>query len=270
LPEPLLILTPTLGESADLAETVRSVEALSLSVLHVLVCPESRANDLRERFPRCRTVTELSTARGLYAAINRALSVIDGWSWFTCINDDDRLAAGFVACATAHCHPDRAYSIGYGNVRLIGERGQPLGPLARERSPGRFQRLWRSGIVPLMPQGTTISRRVIERLGCFDEQYRRCADLDFWVRASTTGIPFRYYDVHVADFRLRRGQLSADVPAVEHETQAILTPLGPPTRGWERAWTRTRYRLENLPTFAERMVRTGHVRTSHLYQRAPQ
>lgn len=265
MPQPLLVLTPTLGESADLAETVRSVEAVALSVLHVLVCPESRADDLRERFPRCRTVTELSTARGLYSALNRALSVIDGWSWFTCINDDDRLADGFAPYARAHCRPELVDCIGYGNVRLIGEGGQPLGPLARERDPGRFQLLWRSGIVPLMQQGTAISRHVIERLGCFDDRYRLCADLDLWVRASTSGIPFRHYDAHVADFRLRRGQLSADAAAVARETHTVLAPLGPATMGWERQWTRTRYRLENLPAFAERVLRTGHVRTSRLY-----
>ena len=265
MPEPLLVLTPTLGESSDLAETVRSVEALSLAVLHVLVCPERRAGELRARYPRCRTVTELSTAHGLYAALNRALSVVDGWSWFTCINDDDRLAPGFAVAAAAHCRAELADCIGYGNVRLIGERGQPLGPLARERDPRRFQRLWRSGIVPLMQQGATISRRVIERLGSFDERYRLCADLDLWVRASMTGVPFRHYDQHVADFRLRRGQLSANAPAVALETQAVLAPLGPPTHGWERWWTRTRYRLENLPAFAERVARTGHLRTSRLY-----
>jgi hypothetical protein len=45
----------------------------------------------------------------------------------------------------------------------------------------------------------------------------------------------------------------------------VLAPLGPPTTGWERWRTRTRYRLENLPAFAERLLRTGHVRTARLY-----
>ena len=262
---PLLVLTATLGESGDLAETVRSVQALSLNATHVLVCPGTRVAELSDRFPRCRIVAELSTSQGLYPALNRALSVVPDWNWVTCINDDDRLAGGFEVCVAAHCHAGQEECIAYGRVRLMGEGGRPLGPLACERDPRRFPRLWRSGIVPLMQQGTTISRRVIERLGGFDERYRLCADLDLWVRAVASGVSFRHYDAHVADFRLRRGQLSANASAVAAETRSVLSALGPETRGWERWAVRTRYRLENLPVFAERLLRTGHVRASRLY-----
>ena len=48
----LLVLTPTLGTSPYLDETVRSIERLEWPIEHVLVCPVGKIAELARRFPR--------------------------------------------------------------------------------------------------------------------------------------------------------------------------------------------------------------------------
>ncbi len=262
---PLLVVTPTLGTSPYLGEAVRSVQAAGVPARHLLVCPEAQCASLRERFPDCTVIGERGASAGPYAALNRGLAAGGDWRWFTVINDDDRAGRGLTRLIADDSHAAEAEEIVYGDLGLIGERGEVYGPLAVERNPRRFGGLWRSGIVPMMQPGTLVGRRVLERLGGFDERYRLSADLDFWVRAFTSGVPFRYRRAHVADFRLRRGQLSANTAAVAGETDAIVAGFGPPTTGAARLAIRTAFRVRNAGRFAERLVRTGHVRAARLY-----
>jgi glycosyltransferase involved in cell wall biosynthesis len=258
-----LLVIPTLGESAYLAETVASALALGPAWQVILVCPSARAADLRRSFPTCQVVAE--SGPGLYGAINDGLRAAgEEWSWCSYLNDDDTvsLAAGNI--------PTGQVDIIYGQVDYIDETGRRLGAFPVEPSVRRLPRLLAAGVPALTPQGTLISRRAYEELGGFDAQLRFCGDFDFWLRASQRGLKFVHRPERVGAFRLRAGQLSAQRAAVAIELTGVCKKHG---GGWPwflLAAARLGFKLRHLPLIIERRRLTGHWRSRNLFGgRAP-
>lgn len=260
----LLIVTPTLGESAFLEETMASVAALGLPVTHVLSTPLARVAALQERYPSATVVPDAGRSGGIYGALNAALAAAPaGWNWFTYINDDDKLLPGFAGVVRRHLASPDPEPVIYGNVEQIDETGRHIGMVTVERNPRWIPALLQEGISPVMQQGMLFRRDWVSRLGGFDLRYRLCADLDFWLRARATGAKFRYYPVRVAQFRLRNGQLSADTDCTILEQDTIVRRHFPEQLpAWRRHVACWRYRLHNLPRYLHRIRHHG-ARTSY-------
>jgi GT2 family glycosyltransferase len=138
-----------------------------------------------------------------------------------------------------------------------------------EANPRWFPALLQQGISPLMQQGMMFRRDCVENLGGFDPAYRLCADLDFWLRASTRGFRFRHHSATVACFRLRRGQLSGDTNLTEREQRQIVQRALPsPLSAWRCRLARWRYRIGNLPLYLERIRRHGFLTSYQMLQQA--
>jgi GT2 family glycosyltransferase len=260
----LLIVTPTLGESAFLDETMESVASLGLPVVHVLSTPQARVAALQERYPHAQVVPDAGRSGGIYGALNASLaSAPAGWEWFSYINDDDRLLPGFGHVVRRHLASADPEPVLYGDVELIDETGRNIGTVTVEPNPRWIPALLQEGISPVMQQGMLFHRDCVARLGGFDTRYRLCADLDFWLRARAAGERFRYYPVRVAQFRLRQGQLSGNTGCTILEQDSIVRRYFPEQLpAWRRHVACWRYRLHNLPRYLQRIRRHG-VRTSY-------
>jgi len=120
----LLVVTPTLGVSTYLEDTVRGVTSLQIPFVHVLSCPGPMVAKLQARFPHAIVVADAGKEAGLYGAINIALRAAgEDWQWFTYINDDDELGPGFSEVAQRHFAKENPEPVVYGNVRVIDESG---------------------------------------------------------------------------------------------------------------------------------------------------
>lgn len=257
----VLVVTPTLGQSAWLAETVASVAGLPIACRHVLVCPAAVRAELEKRFPQVQVVTE--PGGGMYAAINAGLAAATGeWDAFTYINDDDLLLPGFAAHARALEHAGTKPMIAYGNVKLIDGRGRRMGAIPVSQLPSMNRALYAQRIEPVYQHGTLVTRAALGALRGFDETFRYCGDSEFLARACISGVPFRRTGGRaVAAFRLRTGQLTKNRAAMVAERAAVDVKLGligsqPRLRRW---LARLAFRTENLPVYAERVLRHGWV-----------
>lgn len=264
-PPRLLVVTPTLGESPWLGDTVLSVARhAGPGARHVLVCPEVKADRLARRFPELTVLPELGRP-GLYSAINDGwrLSTDKPWDWFTWINDDDLLLPGFSAAlqAAAESGPsDGLRPWFYGGLRLIDEDSNSLGRLALCRRPGDIGPLVDCGVSPLNQQGMLIPRAWMEHLEGLREDLRICADFDLWLRAHCEGADFRPVPGELAAFRLRAGQVSADLDRHRREFLETAARLRPsPAPGIARLAALTRFRFDNLGTYLGRLLRTGRL-----------
>jgi hypothetical protein len=257
----LLVVTPTLGVSTYLDETVRGVTSLQIPFLHVLSCPRPVVAQLQERFPHATVIADAGKEAGLYGAINVALQAAgEDWQWFTYINDDDELAPSFSKVAQLHFAKADPEPVVYGNVRVIDESGGTISLLTTENSPRFIPALLCAGISPLNQQGMLFRRDVVQELGEFNTKYRICADLDFWARALAAGHRFRYYPVEVGRFRIRRGQISGDVNLTSREQDEIARRLFPKAGGALNQFiAKWRYRLRNLPRYLSRGRTVGWV-----------
>ena len=256
----LLIITPTLGSSPFLDETMASVQDLPCHVLHVISCPTPRVEELRQRFPPCRVIADAGPKGGIYGALNAALDAVAGedWDWFTYINDDDTLGPDFPAALQAHLARPDPEPVLYGNVRLIDDDSAPFGWITTEPVPAQIQFMLHQTISPLNQQGMLFSRQAVRHLVGFDLRYKLCADLDFWVRALQAGFAFRFVPAEVGKFRVRRGQLSGDINLTRAEFQDIVSRHlpNPPDKLTLKA-ARLRYRVINFPRYLERLKHRG-------------
>jgi len=255
------VVTPTLGTSPWLDRTVASVVSYAGEhALHILVAPAPTHDDLRRRFPQCEVVAD--TARtGVYAAINLGIAAAFSrpWDYFTWINDDDAFAPGFKShLETALGHAGKNEVWFYGGIRLLGPGDENLGRLPISRFSSDIVPLAQLGINPLNQQGLLIPHAGLARIGSIREDMRICADVDLWLRGLKDGASFRFTGKTVAEFRLRRGQISGDVGRHRQEffvAAASIFPGRPSAP--QAALARARFRLGNAFVYVERLRRCG-------------
>jgi glycosyltransferase involved in cell wall biosynthesis len=265
----LLVVTPTLGESRWLAETVASVAAVVELSRHVLVAPAAVTMSLISRFPKVDVVAD--PGGGMYAAINAGLAAARDWDAFTYINDDDVLLPRFAdVVAAIRVAGAQQARVAYGGVRLIDAGGQRLGAIPVSPVPQLNRALYAQRLEPVYQHGTIATRAVIETLGAFDASLRYCGDSEFLARACVRGVPFVRATKHeVAAFRLRSGQLTKRRAALIAERARVDEKLGllapQPTHILRHA--RWRFRAANLLIYAERIRRHGFVSFDELLER---
>ena len=259
----LLVITPTLGRSRWLDETMASVAGLPFACRHVLVCPAEARAGLEKSFPRTHVVTQPGS--GLYAAINAGLAAAADWDAFTWLNDDDVLCAAGTTTAVHRLREDDQVGVVYGRVSLMDAEGAPQGWLPVAHRPADLAGLLARGIVPLAQPGTWLRASLVASLRGLDESYRLAGDLDLFSRALAAGVQFDYVPAEVARFRLHAGQLSRSEAIGDAEKARALAPWGntPAPLG-----AVVRFRRDNLPVYLDRIRRHGFVSMRSLYRGA--
>jgi len=262
----LLVVTPTLGTSPWLAETVASVAAHGSGARHVLVAPAAAVPGLREQFPGVAVFTE--DGGGMYAAINTGLARWEQWDAFTYLNDDDLLLPGFANVAAAIT----GVGIGlvYGGVRLVDRAGRRLGIIPVSHFPAHNRALYALRLEPVYQHGTLVTRAAWERAGAFDPAFQFCGDSEFLARLCVNGVVACHVGGEVAAFRLHPGQLTKDRGKMEAERLQVdeklrlRTPPAAPA-AWQ---ARLAFRGANAPAYIERILRHGFVSFDELLTRA--
>jgi glycosyltransferase involved in cell wall biosynthesis len=258
----LLVITPTLGRSRFLANTVTSIASCGDRARHVLVCPVGVRADLARLFPQTTIVDDTGT--GLYAAVNCGLRASRGEEIMTWLNDDDLFQPEGIASALARLDDDPRLDVIYGRVRLIGGQDEPLGWLPVSRRPADLTALLAQGIMPIAQPGTLFRRGLAERLGGLNDSFRLAGDLDFFARALLSGASFEFIDSVVASFRIHAGQLSKNKDVGVQENQRALAPLREVVL--PRFGPKWRFRKDNWTTYLDRFRRHGWMRMETLYQ----
>lgn len=270
----VLVVTPTLGNSRWLPETVASVATLPVETIHVLVAPVAAVAQLQADYPRTLVVAEPAGSGGMYAAINAGVAAVgDRWDVMTYLNDDDVLLPAFAAVAHAAAGRAGHPVIAYGGVRLIGVDDQRLGAIPISHFPSDNRALYAQRLEPVYQHGIAVNYAAWAQLGGFDPNFRFCGDSEFLARACASGVTLvcaRHRAV--AAFRLRPGQLTKNRPAMEAERRRVDEKLsllcGPSSLC--RAWSRWVFRFTNLPVYAERILRHGFITFDELLRRGGQ
>jgi hypothetical protein len=261
----MIIITPTLGRSLYLPETVKYCKIHAPFARHVLCCPASECDRLRRLFPHCQVLAEPAGSRGVYAALNASLrATINESEWISYINDDDSLMPGF-AKIYEKARQLTGPAIIYGEVQMISGDSQLITRMAVARRRWHIGHYFRIGRVPFTQQGTIIATAVFKQLGLFDERYSLIADTDFFQRAFAARVPIHFVKAIAARYRIRPGQLSSDIPTQKRELAQMIALYPPPTALWvSRSVATYLGGLENLGVLLERWHLNGEFRLREL------
>jgi len=255
----LSIVTPTLNSAQTFRATLESVRCVRSLVDAEHIVVDSGSTDETESLAKESGAIWLYHPPGnMYAAINAGLAQATG-EWLTYINSDDLLYADAVAEMLDSC--PNGIDLLYGNLDYIDESGRFL--FYWRSASERRLKLNLSQYCAVLQQGVLFHRRVLERLGGFDETFRFCGDYDFFLRAACEGFRFRKYrKKSVGAFRLRTSQLS-------QSRKSEMSTEGPQIRAryWEGKpkFARTLCKMvsffdRNLRNLDSRMIRALHAR----------
>lgn len=261
----LIVVTPTLGDSPWLRDTIESVAGHP--ALHVLASPGSRVAEIQAHYPALRVVPD--TGEGMYGAINAALAAVPDWDAFTYINDDDLLLPDFALVRQA-IERRGGPAVAYGGVRLIDAHGHRLGAIPISPRAEGNRALYEQRIEPVYQHGTVVSRAIYDKIGGFDASFRFCGDSEFLARACLAGVPFVCATRReVAAFRLRPGQLTKARAAMIAERDRVDEKLGLRRNRLTLAhrWAKAGFRLANSAIYTERIARHGFVSFDDLLER---
>jgi glycosyltransferase involved in cell wall biosynthesis len=228
------VVTPSLNGETDLKQTLESIwsqESDTLKIDHVLVDGGStdKTLEIASGYP---TRTVVSTDdQGMYDAINRGMSLVEG-DIVGYINADDEIAPGaFRLIADAfRRHPDAGWLCG--RVEYPDGNGDILGGY----TPVHLSLASYVGIGwSCIPQQTVWARRsFFDRIGPFDIAFKNCGDYDWYARALRSEHPLMLKET-LGLFRLHGAQLSFDPEKMDREARMVQDRNGGRTRiGWLR------------------------------------
>jgi GT2 family glycosyltransferase len=260
----LLVITPTLGRSRFLDETVASTKLFGVRVQHTICCPEDCVTTLQKRFPSSQVIKDQGIQGGLYGAINAGLAAVhEPWDFFTYLNDDDLVGRGFATMFRRHARPANLNTVAFGRITNIDQRGRKLMHMTVGPNPRQYPALLHAGISPTGQQGMIFGRQVVESIGLYSTRYKLCGDLDYWCRAMAAGFRFVFYPLETGRFRVQPGQLSGDTNTTRRELAEIARTHFPEgASAAERAWAKLVYRFYNSFRYLDRLVTTG-LKTSY-------
>lgn len=214
------IVTPTLNAETFLEATLDSIWSQAgdeVVIDHVLVDGGStdRTLEIAKAYPT--RVVVSSDDQGMYDAINRGLSMVQG-SIVGYLNADDELTHGaLVAVARAfRRHPDALWLMGRREyVDGAGALLAPLQPVAF--SLAEYVSMGWSHV----PQECTwLRRELFDRVGPFDIRFRNTGDYDMFARCRAVAPPLIVSDT-LGRFRLHGDQLSYSPEVMARESAMV-------------------------------------------------
>jgi glycosyltransferase involved in cell wall biosynthesis len=231
------IVTPTLNAEAYLEATLESIWSQAsdaIAIDHVLVDGGStdRTIEIAERYPTRVVISH--DDQGMYDAINRGLSMVEG-SIVGYLNADDELTPGALAIVADAFgrHPGASWLMGRREyVDAAGALLAPLQPVAF-----RLAEYVSMGWSHVPQECTWLRRELFEQVGPFDISFRNTGDYDMFARCRAVATPLIISET-LGRFRLHGDQLSYSPEVMERESARARDKHGGSDR-W--TWLRGRY-----------------------------
>ena len=199
------IVTATFNAGGSIRRCLQSVRENRLAETEHLVIDNQSSDDTLEKvraFGNVRVISEKDN--GIYEAMNKGIRSA-GNELTACLNADDAYLPGTLEAVKERFESVPESDIVYGNI------------LVNEREVKPPEGIASFGGARIFHPAAFIRRSLFERIGYFDESFRICADLDFFLRAKESGAVFTYLDRPLTDFALgglstvRRKQTAAEL-----------------------------------------------------------
>jgi hypothetical protein len=219
----ILILTPTLGDRKSLLRTISSVRTIGGErVKHVLVAPQDKSEQLKERYPNIEIMPEPKDSKGIYSALNAGFYAYGkNFRYIGFINDDDYWLPNFKQLISI-LDNDPTLDLVYAKTYYVNEQGAILKRQTCYNQFYAFLPLLQRNIVFLTQQATLLKSEWFFRLGGFSEQFKLVSDTKFWVDLSLCKPKYKYVDVYCAGYTIQDSQLSADKKLQKYEHTELL------------------------------------------------
>jgi glycosyltransferase involved in cell wall biosynthesis len=217
------VVTPTYNGSRYLRETIESIQAQDYPNVEHIVLDDGSTDETSQvlaEFAGALRV-ERHENMGQVLTVNRGFSLAAG-EIVVVVCDDDPLLPGVISAGVEALERRPDLVVAYPDWNLIDEHGDVV-EVIRTWDYSYTRMLREHYCVP--GPAAFIRRRLIDRIGGRDPQFRYVHDFEFWLRAGLVG-PFGRIPEVLATFRVHSAQLSAqEGPAMAAEHIAMIEKL---------------------------------------------
>ena len=265
----LSVVMPCYNERATIDEITTRVLA-SPHTRELLIVDDGSTDGTRSLLaayddPRIRIITQEN--RGLAGARNAGLREAVG-DYVALLDSDDLWAPTKLEEHVRHLERDPGVGVSYSHSVFIDHEGLPLGFVRRPKlhdvdAKDIFIRDPLHPSAPVMrwmvleEVGFTDTRRQVRETAYFDEDLRRCEDLEFWLRiALTTDWRFEGIPRPLSYLRINPGGLSSDLDAMMESWELCVEKVRAYAPDFVSRWE-ARARAYQRRFLARRAVRNG-------------
>lgn len=210
-----------------LDDTLQSLLAQSWPAQEILLVDDASSDGtaayVRQAYPQVSVLP--NTGKGLAAARNTGVAAARS-PWVAFIDDDDlwRPAKLTEQLAQAQASETPDAVIWASQIAILrSDAGAP----AAWATPRQFAS-WPACLLgsPIQPSGVLLSKKLLSRMGPFNEQMQEGAAYDYWIRCLSAGLSIRYSSSILLHYRQHHPQMTAPTRKLEHflNIDAIVAP----------------------------------------------
>ncbi|WP_080753536.1 glycosyltransferase family 2 protein [Janthinobacterium lividum] len=226
-PVSVIICTRNGWSRGFLDDTLQSLLAQSWPAQEILLIDDASSDGtaayVRQAYPQ--VIVLPSAGRGLAAARNTGVAAVRS-PWVALIDDDDiwrpEKLAEQLSQAQASETPDAVLWASQIAI-LRSDAGAP----AAWATPRQFAS-WPACLLgsPIQPSGVLLSKKLLSRMGPFNEQIQEGSAYDYWIRCLSAGMSIRYSTNILLHYRHHHPQMTAPARKLEHfvNIDAIVAP----------------------------------------------
>ncbi|MEY8215455.1 MAG: glycosyltransferase, partial [Colwellia sp.] len=155
--------------------------------------------------------------RGMYDALNKGLSYVNGELWAS-LNADDRYSSGTVLSEVAKIYDeDFSCSIYYGDLNIISSNGERY----RRTIDANIKDIVSYGQCSIVTQPASFINCKLNKDVSFDTQYQCASDYDYIVKCALNG-PCKRLKICITDFYRHEGSITEKYKSImKRETDDI-------------------------------------------------
>ena len=262
-----LIITPTLGKSIYLNQTIQSLKNLPGEVRHIVVCPEKVREKIKIEGGSSVVIEEKSLGKvGMYSAINQGLKAREqDYDFFCYLNDDDFYIPNIKNIK--NIINNNISAIYYGRSNIVSDKGTILYESPYCSLPFLIKPLLESGVIPFMQPSMIVTRVAMEELQEFNDDYMYCGDFDFILRAARKKIPFIFINEIISSFRVHAGQLSGSKIKMDYEKNKVIAANRVLNSGinWKYFLMKFVFTILNIKSYAQRLITTKKLTSKQVF-----
>lgn len=239
------IVTPTYNQCEFLAATIESVLAQDYPALEYLVLDDGSTDDTPEVLASFagRVVSERQANMGQSKTLNKAWRRSDA-AYLGYLSSDDLLMPDAISALVDALERDPSAVVAYCDFDIIDNEGRRI---RVAHSPDFDHRTMLELLVCPPGPGALFRRSVFETTGGWNEQLRKIADFEFWLRAARFGHFVRVPRV-LAQYRV-------------HQESGSIRPI-PTERSMEIVETMRAYWADQRDATARRSLASAHLRAA--------
>jgi glycosyltransferase involved in cell wall biosynthesis len=220
------IITPSLNQDSFLEETILSVLQQDYPNFEYIIIDGGSSDnslDIIKKYKDRLSYWVSEKDAGQADAINKGFlhATGDALNW---LNSDDLLSPGALQVVGEACLKFPKSELWFGDFEVIDKKGEIL--LARKSPIFSYRQLYFGRQLSCQP-AVFFRRKVLEKIGCLDEKYNFCLDLEFWIRAARMRCTFQQIKKTLASTRLHGASKTILLQKVLHqEHKDILNRYG--------------------------------------------